>query len=121
MTLIEKAKTIATIVESIHPEEFERVVKHERAIALFMAEWCGPCRDVMENLTANSQLKDFMTSHNIFGVYIDVDDNPRLCNEQNIYSVPHIQIYEGGNRQESIIGVISRTWLIGQLSKHYSL
>lgn len=47
------------------------------------AVWCGPCRQMEENLSAAG----------INYTTVDIDDNPEVCDEKGIKSIPVTEFY----------------------------
>jgi thioredoxin 1 len=82
----------------------------------FWAEWCGPCGmigPVIEGLAVeyNGQVKF---------VKVAVDDNPDLCAQYGIRSIPTMLLFQNGKLVEQIVGAVSRTFLTEKLSAQLS-
>lgn len=68
---------------------------HRFGLIKFGANWCGPCK------VASQQLKALTNKIEMFEV--NVDDNPELVKQNNISSIPVIQIFKNNNDNISII------------------
>ena len=71
----------------------------------FWAEWCGPCKmltPVLEELSSENESKI-----NIFKV--NVDENQQLAVKYGIRSIPTLLLFKGGEIQEQIVGLKSKS------------
>ena len=94
-------------MESINESNFDEKVVQSSSPALvdFWAEWCGPCKmltPVLEELS-----KDNESKINIFKV--NVDENQQLAVKFGIRSIPTLLFFKGGEVQEQVVGLKSKT------------
>ncbi|HBP57484.1 MAG TPA: thioredoxin [Verrucomicrobiales bacterium] len=92
---------------SVTDESFENdVLKSEKPIVVdFWAEWCGPCKmltPVLEELSSENESKI-----NIYKV--NVDENQQLAVKYGIRSIPTLLLFKGGEIQEQIVGLKSKS------------
>ena len=94
-------------MESINEANFDEKVIQSSSPALvdFWAEWCGPCKmltPVLEELSSENESKI-----NIYKV--NVDENQRLAVKYGIRSIPTLLLFKGGEIQEQIVGLKSKS------------
>ncbi|MDA7505676.1 thioredoxin [Verrucomicrobia bacterium] len=94
-------------MESINEANFDEKVIQSSSPALvdFWAEWCGPCKmltPVLEELSSENESKI-----NIFKV--NVDENQQLAVKYGIRSIPTLLLFKGGEIQEQIVGLKSKS------------
>ena len=94
-------------MESINEANFDEKVIQSSSPALvdFWAEWCGPCKmltPVLEELSSENQSKI-----NIYKV--NVDENQQLAVKYGIRSIPTLLLFKGGEIQEQIVGLKSKS------------
>ena len=70
----------------------------------FWAEWCGPCRSVspvVEELSKEYENKmDF--------VKINVDDNGKIAQKFNVFSIPTLAIFKDGEVVSQKVGAATK-------------
>ncbi len=77
----------------------------------FYATWCGPCQmmsPILEEVSA--QLKGRLQV-----VKIDTEKYPRLASQYQVYALPTLVLFQGGQPIERIEGVLSAPQLIQRL------
>lgn len=94
-------------MESINEANFDEKVIQSSSPALvdFWAEWCGPCKmltPVLEELSSENASKI-----NIYKV--NVDENQQLAVKYGIRSIPTLLLFKGGEIQEQIVGLKSKS------------
>jgi thioredoxin 1 len=94
-------------MESINEANFDEKVIQSSSPALvdFWAEWCGPCKMLtpfLEELSSENESKI-----NIYKV--NVDENQQLAVKYGIRSIPTLLLFKGGEIQEQIVGLKSKS------------
>lgn len=102
-------------MESLNEANFDEKVVQSSSPALvdFWAEWCGPCKmltPVLEELSGENESKI-----NIFKV--NVDDNQQLAVKYGIRSIPTLLLFKGGEIQEQIVGLKSKSDLQASIDR----
>ena len=81
----------------------EEVLKKEKVLIDFNADWCGPCKmlgPVVE--TVSNDISD------VSFVSINVDENPNLAKKYGVMSIPCLVVLEKGEEIKRSVGLISR-------------
>jgi thioredoxin 1 len=101
-------------MRKINNEEFNVLTKKEGIILIdFYANWCGPCKML------TPILEQFIekTEGEVEVYKVDVDDNPELCTEFNISSIPSLLFFKNGKLVFKEVGFRSLDYLIEILNK----
>jgi thioredoxin 1 len=82
-------------------ENFDSIVKNsdKKVVVDFNADWCGPCRmlaPVLEELAE--------TRTDIIFASVNVDDEEKLANNYNVYSIPCLILFKNGNELKRSVG-----------------
>jgi thioredoxin 1 len=90
----------------VHLDEatFRGAVKQKLALVDFWAEWCGPCRimnPVLEELAGELKAKVFIGK-------VNIDDHPKLAEENAISAVPTILFFSDGKLVDMVVGAVSK-------------
>lgn len=81
----------------------EEVLKKEKVLIDFNADWCGPCKmlgPVLE--TVSNDITD------VSFVSVNVDENPNLAKKYGVMSIPCLVVLENGEEIKRSVGLISR-------------
>lgn len=81
-----------------------------RKLVVFKAAWCGPCKMLTPVL---KELKD--SGYNI--EIIDVDENAKLAEENNIKSVPTLDFFEGDKKYRRALGYQPKEKILAYLKE----
>lgn len=82
----------------------EEVLKKDRVLIDFNAEWCGPCK--MLGPILEEVAKD-LTKTEV--VSINVDENEDLAREYNVFSIPCLVLVEKGKEVDRKVGLQSKS------------
>ena len=99
----------------ITDNNFEAEVKESSLPVLvdFYADWCGPCK-MMAPLVA--QLAESYDGKCKIGK-CNTDENPGLCREFKIMSIPTMIFFKDGKAVETVIGAVSKNELESRLEQ----
>lgn len=76
----------------VNKNNFEEIIRSDKKVLLdFYADWCGPCRMVLPLV---EQIADENPQY-VIGK-INIDDEPELAQEFEVYSVPTLVVIENG-------------------------
>ena len=93
-------------------EEFYELIKKEKVLVDFYAEWCGPCQmlsPVLEKLSKEYTDIEF--------VKVNTDNFLELAEEYKIMSIPALKVFENGKVTKESVGLLSKQELIELLEK----
>jgi thioredoxin 1 len=83
------------LVTELKEEKFSEFVSSNNIVLVdFSATWCGPCKmqgKILEGIEAEYGDKVAIAK-------VDVDENPKLAQEFNIYAVPSLVFFVKGKR-----------------------
>lgn len=80
-------------------EEFKEVIKKDRVLIDFYADWCNPCK-MMEMI-----LEDI---DSIEVVKLDVDRFGTIAKEYKVLSIPALKIFSKGEIVKEKVGLMTR-------------
>jgi len=89
-------------------EEFAEVIKGDKVLVDFYADWCGPCKmlgPVLEEL--GKELGDKVTI-----VKVNVDQQEAIAAQYGIFSIPTLFIFERGVVARKQVGFVPKSGLI---------
>ena len=93
-------------------EEFYELIKKDKVLVDFYADWCGPCQmlsPVLEKLSKEYTDIEF--------VKVNTDDFLELAEEYKIMSIPALKVFEKGKITKESVGLISKQELLELLGK----
>ncbi|KAL8433686.1 hypothetical protein ACSSS7_003716 [Eimeria intestinalis] len=82
-------------------EEFDQAIKTGLVVVDFFATWCGPCKMIKPFLEEMSNTKSHISFY-----AVDVDENPELCEREEVSAMPTFKLYKDGKVVETIVGVL---------------
>lgn len=102
------------MVKHINKQDFQKEVLDEKGLVLvdFYADWCGPCRmtaPIIEEL-ANEE-------KNVKFVKVNVDENPDLASQYQIFSIPTFLIFKDGKVVHQFVGALSKEGFIDEINQ----
>lgn len=92
----------------LEKEDFDNSVIYFGAVA-----WCQPCKflhPLMEQMAVKYKDLSF--------VYVDADNAPDLLKEHQVFSVPTIKIFNGGEEKRSFVGIQSKNVFDQEFSEY---
>lgn len=92
---------------------------HEKATAFFIADWCVPCKMLVDQLKRTSEFKDYVESNGVYILAVDIEDL-RLTANRSIRGVPKIRVYNSGTISKCLNGLEDTSKLIKTLQIAYS-
>lgn len=101
-------------VPHIDKNNFETEVLKAKGVVFvdFYATWCGPCKVTGPII---EQLADEMK--NIKFIKIDVDQNPELSSEYQVFSIPTFLIFKDGQVVNQFVGAQSKEGFLAEINK----
>lgn len=93
-------------------EEFNEIIKKEKVLVDFYADWCGPCKmlgPVLEEVA--SERKDVEI------VKVNVDNFFTLAKNYAVMSIPALKIFSNGNVIKQTEGFLTKNELLDFLGK----
>ena len=101
-------------MRKINKEEFNILTKKEGIVLIdFFANWCGPCKMLTPVLEQFAE----KTAGEVEIYKVDVDENPELCGQFNISSIPTLLFFKNGNLIFKELGFRSLDYLMEILNK----
>jgi thioredoxin-like negative regulator of GroEL len=94
------ARVGGAVIEVTSTEQFAELLHSEpRVIAMFTANWCGPCKVIMHDF------EDLSTQHRtVTFLSIDVDANEELAMEYGIGGLPMFYAFRNAHRVGAVKG-----------------
>ncbi|MCK4696570.1 MAG: thioredoxin [Candidatus Cloacimonetes bacterium] len=101
-------------VKEINHENFEEeVLKSEIPVLVDLwAPWCGPCKAI--NSTVEEIADDFEGKLKV--VNVNIDESPIIASNYKVMSIPTLLIFNKGNVEVQIIGLVSKSKIIDKFA-----
>ena len=102
----------------INADQFQNEVLNQKGLVFvdFYADWCGPCKmtsPIIEELA--NEVKE------IKFVKVNVDENPDLASQYNIFSIPTFLIFKDGKVIHQFVGARGKEGFISEIEKAKNL
>ncbi|OGK18483.1 thioredoxin [Candidatus Roizmanbacteria bacterium RIFCSPHIGHO2_01_FULL_39_24] len=96
------------MVTQITSADFQKEVLDYKGVVFmdFYAVWCGPCKmtePIIEEFSESADYKD-----KIKFVKVDVDENPDVSSEYNVFSIPTFIFFKDGKPVGQLVGARDR-------------
>ena len=86
-------------------KEFNEVIKKDKVVIDFYAEWCGPCKMLSPILDKVSK------EMNLDTYKVNVDEVEDVARQYGIMSIPTVMIFEKGKMTKKNVGFMDETEL----------
>lgn len=93
-------------------EEFEKLIKEDKVLVDFYADWCGPCQmltPVIEKVEKERK--------NVKVVKVNTDEFLELAQEYKVMAIPALKIFEKGKLTKENVGFLDYNELIDFIDK----
>ena len=107
---------MATVITDVNYEQYAN--SGQILMIDFWAPWCGPCRTIAPTI---DELAKEYEGKAIIGK-INVDENPEICEEFGIRSIPTILFIKNGVQLgDKLVGGAPKSTLVSQLEMFLNL
>jgi len=102
----------------INADQFQNEVLNQKGLVFvdFYADWCGPCKmtsPIIEELA--NEIKE------VKFVKVNVDENPDLASQYNIFSIPTFLIFKDGKVIHQFVGARGKEGFLSEIEKAKNL
>lgn len=84
------------------------------AVLDFTASWCQPCKKVKKSL---EELAPEYEGRVVFGE-LNVETSPATATKYGVTSLPQVMIFKGGERLETVFGVLAKPKLAAKIDDY---
>ena len=92
--------------------DFEELIKGDKVLVDFYAEWCGPCKAIEPIIDElESQVEGLEV------VKIDTDRFLSIAREQHVITVPDLKLFSNGKLVKETTGIKTKEELINFVSE----
>jgi len=101
-------------VAQVNKDSFKTDVLDQKGVVFvdFFAEWCGPCKmtgPIIDQLA--EEIK------NVKFVKVNVDENPELTSQYQVFSIPTFVIFKDGKIVSQFVGVHGKDGFLQEINK----
>jgi thioredoxin 1 len=112
---LEEKKLEMTAEHVLTDSNFNEIVnQHSLALIDCWAPWCGPCLALAP--TIEELAREY--AGKVFVGKLNVDDNPRIAERFQIFSIPTMLIMKNGREVDRIVGLVPKNHVEAVLRKH---
>jgi thioredoxin 1 len=102
----------------INADQFQNEVLNQKGLVFvdFYADWCGPCKmtsPIIEELANEVKEVKF--------VKVNVDENPDLASQYNIFSIPTFLMFKDGKVIHQFVGARGKDGFLSEIEKAKNL
>ena len=83
-------------------KEFDEVIKGDKVLVDFYADWCGPCKMISPILEQVEKEEDVTI------VKVNVDDLQDLAMKYGVMTIPNLKLFEKGKIKNENVGLMSK-------------
>ena len=97
------------MLKHLENENFNEIIKQDKVLIDFYAEWCGPCKmlsPILEELENDIKI-----------IKVDVDKLPKLAEQFRVMSIPTLVFFNDGKVKNEIVGFRDKTELEDIINK----
>lgn len=101
-------------VAHINQDSFKSEVLDQKGFVFvdFYAEWCGPCK--MTGPIIDELAKE---QTDIKFVKINVDENPQLTSNYQIFSIPTFMVFKDGQTVSQFVGAMGKEGFLAEINQ----
>lgn len=102
------------MVIQVNKNTFDKEVIQTKGLVFvdFYADWCGPCKMTSPVIDELSREKN-----SIKFVKVNVDENPDLANQYEIFSIPTFIIFKEGKPVHQFVGAMNKEGFLKEINK----
>lgn len=91
--------------------EFQEIIKSDRVIVEFYADWCTPCKMI------DMIIEEIEEENNISFVKVDTDRFRSIAKENKVLTVPVVKIFEHGKVVKEKQGLMRKDELLSFINE----
>ena len=94
-------------------KEFKELIKEDKILVDFFANWCGPCKmisPIVEEISNEISDVKFLK--------VDVDSSSEVASTYSIMSIPTLMIFKDGQIKSKTVGFINKEGLINFINEN---
>ena len=97
-------------------ENFEKeVLKSDKTTLVdFLAEWCGPCKQLSPIL---EEISNEMSDQVVFAKH-NIDDQPNMPSKYGVRGIPTMLIFKGGELKSTKVGVTTKSNIVSWIKEN---